>query len=183
MSLWDTIKDTAGDAWDGVKETASDFADDPLGTLWENKGKIAMMGAGPLGWAAGGIFDRDYDEIAKGKKYEDLPWYDRIGISLKAKGEGLLESGAGLFGLEDEVGTTNRDILAGLKHKVSDDYGTSFSMGGNISGASGGGLPQGGGGGMPGATPNAGTSLGRAIAIEQDPALEEQTFNNNNFSF
>ena len=182
MSLWDSIKDTASDAWDTAKSTGEDLYNDPSGTLWKNKGKIATMGAGPLGLAAGAIFDRDYSKVGEGKKYEDLPWYDRAGATLKATGEGLLEGAAGLVGLEDEVGHENQDILAGLKHDAEDDYGTSFNTGGSITGGSGGKSPQGQAGGAMG-EPTSGSSLGRALAVEQEPALEGQNYNNNNFNF
>ena len=161
MGLWDTLKDTA----------------------WDNKGKIATASMGPLGLAGGAIFDRDYGTIGRGEKFEDLPWYDRVGLTLKAKGESLLEGTAGFVGLEEEVGHSNQDLLAGLKHEVEDDYGTSFDTGGSITGGSGGDTPKGqmGGGSM--GEPNNGYSLGRALASEKEPALEGQNFNKNNFNF
>jgi hypothetical protein len=87
--------------------------------------------------------------------------------------------------LEDSVGSENQDLLNSLNHKRSDDFGSSFQSGGNITGGSGGSQqsPQMGGVGVGGESPNQGISLGRAVALEDEAALQQTNYNNNNFSF
>ena len=141
------------------------------------------LGAG-AGFLAGGLSSLTADNIEKGKKWDDLEWYEKAAANLSASTEGIAEGVAGIVGLEDEVGHDAQDRLAQLKYKRSDDAAKS-TLGGAISGASGGGevLPMAGvGGGAQGAS-NEGTSLGRALAVEEEPALEDTNYNNNNFTF
>ena len=146
------------------------------------------IGAG-VGALAGGLFggasSAEAESIDPKKNFKDLPWYDRVAATMSAKAEGLTQGVAGFFGLEDSVGSENQDLLASLNHKPSNDFGTSFQSGGNITGGSAGGQPsaQMGGVGVGGESPNQGISLGRALALEDEPALQQQNYNNNNFSF
>lgn len=146
------------------------------------------FGAG-LGALAGGIIGGGSAEKSEAinpqKNFKDLSWGDRVAATLSAKAEGLTQGVAGFFGLEDAVGSENQDLLASLNHKRSDDFGTSFQTGGNITGGSAGGQTsaQMGGVGSGGASPNQGISLGRALALEDEPALQQKNYNNNNFSF
>jgi len=146
------------------------------------------IGAG-VGALAGGLFggasSAEAESIDPNKNFKDLPWYDRVAATMSVKAEGLTQGVAGFFGLEDYVGSENQDLLASLNHKRSDDFGTSFQNGGNITGGSGGSqqAPQMGGIGVGGESPNQGISLGRALALEDEPALQQQNYNNNNFSF
>lgn len=157
-----------------------------IGSIIPGIGTAIGAGVGALaGGLLGGASGAETSAIDKNKSFRDLPWYDRVASTLAAKGEGLTRSVAGLVGLEDEIGTENQDVLDRLKYERSDDFGTSFQSGGSISGAIGGetSMPQMGGVGGAGATPNSGISLGKALAIEEEPALEEVNYNNNNFSF
>lgn len=146
------------------------------------------IGAG-VGALAGGFFggasSAKAESIDPKKNFKDLSWGDRVAATMSAKAEGLAQGAAGFIGLEDAVGSKNQDLLASLNHKRSDDYGTSFQTGGNITGGSPGGLPsaQMGGVGVGGESPNQGISLGRALALEDEPALQQTNYNNNNFSF
>lgn len=140
---------------------------------------------GLLGGVLGAGTTAEASTIDKNKNYKDLGFFDRASATLSAKTEGWGNNIAGVFGFEDAFGTENEDLLARLKHGRSDDAGTSFQTGGNITGGSGGGetAPQMGGMGAGGQTPNQGTSLGRALALEEEPALQQENYNNNNFSF
>ena len=146
------------------------------------------IGAGVGGLLGGGLglgTTAEASTIDKDKNYKDLGFFDRASATLSAKTEGWGNDIAGIFGFEDAFGTENQDLLDRLKHERSDDAGTSFQMGGNITGGMGGETqgPQMGGIGAGGQAPNQGISLGRALALEEDPALEQENFNNNNFSF
>lgn len=157
-----------------------------IGSIVPGIGTAIGAGVGALaGGLLGGASGAEAESIDPNKNYKDLPWYDRVATTLSAKGEGLTRDVAGFFGLEDEVGTENQDLLDRLKHERSDDFASSFNTGGSITGGSGGGAPgaQMGGVGAGGTSPNQGVSLGRALALEEEPALEQTNYNNNNFSF
>jgi hypothetical protein len=147
-----------------------------------------LLGAGVgglLGGASGAGFGAEAESIDPKKNFKDLSWGDRVATTMASKAEGLAQGVAGFFGLEDYVGSENQDLLANLNHKRSDNFGISFQSGGNITGGSAGGQtsPQMGGAGVGGASPNQGISLGRALALEDEPALQQTNYNNNNFSF
>ena len=157
-----------------------------IGSVIPGIGTAIGAGFGALaGGLLGGASGAEAKTIDPNKNFKDLPWYDRVATTLAAKTEGLEKGVAGFFGLEDYVGTENQDLLDSLQHKRADDFGSSLQMGGNITGGAGGGAqsPQMGGVGVGGQTPNQGISLGKALALEEDPALEQTNYNNNNFSF
>lgn len=146
---------------------------------------IGAGAGGLMGAILGGEASKETETIDPIKDFKNLSWGDRVASTMSAKAEGLTQGVAGLVGLEDSVGTENEDRLSALKHKSSDHAGSSFKMGGNITGGSAGGQtsPQMGGAGVGGASPNQGISLGRALALEDEPALQQTNYNNNNFSF
>ena len=76
------------------------------------------------------------------------------------------------------------DALANDHPNISESTGSSLDMG---AGVSGGGENQmkvyGGGVNNQAATPESGTSLGKALAVELDVALQDENFNYNNFNF
>ncbi len=157
-----------------------------IGSIIPGLGTAVGAGIGGLaGLFMGGVSGADANAIDPNKSYKDLGFFDRASATIAAKTEGLTRDVAGFFGVEDAVGTENKDLLSRLQHERRDDAGTSFQTGGNISGGSSGGLqaPQMGGMGAGGQTPSQGISLGRALALEEEPALQDQNYNNNNFSF
>lgn len=147
------------------------------------------------------------------KSYSEIPWYQRAILKVMSTGEQIGKKAAGIVGLEDytpeefsnvkskietelaQKGSTEgwdwREWWKGtLPHKLYDTafgpgesdiekYGeTSMPTGGAITGATG-GMPQGG----VGQPIESGESLGRRLAVQEEPALEENNFNYNNFSF
>lgn len=74
------------------------------------------------------------------------------------------------------------DALFGDHPNLDENTGSSLEMG---SGVTGGGedAMKVHGGGMSGGTPSMGQSLGRELAIEEEPALADENHNENNFSF
>lgn len=155
-----------------------------IGSFVPGIGTAFGAGAGGLmGAILGGEASKETETIDPNKDFKNLSWGDRVASTMSAKAEGLTQGVAGLVGLEDSVGTENEDRLSALKHKSSDHAGSSFKMGGNITGGSSGGQPSPQMGGMGGSSPNQGISLGRAVALEDEPALQQTNYNNNNFSF
>ena len=128
---------------------------------------------GVAGLLMGGGSAAEASTIDPKKSYKELSWYDKAAATISAKTEGLERGAAGIFGLEDYVGTEKQDLLARLKHKNEDDAGTSYQVGSQITG---GGEQQDNQAGVSGQMPSEGYSLGRRIAMEDDPAL--QNFNN-----
>jgi len=154
-----------------------------IGSFIPGIGTAIGAGVGALaGGLFGGVSGAEASSVDQDKNFKDLPWYDRVATTMAAKTEGLTKGVAGFFGLEDSVSSENENLLDRLKHERSDDSGTSFQMGGNVTGGNGGypgtETPQGAG-----VVSNQGTSLGRALAMEEEPALEQTNYNNNNFSF
>lgn len=153
-----------------------------IGSVIPGVGTAIGAGVGGLLGGATGAFSSNMSQELEGKqKWKDLPWYDRLTTSIAAKTEGALSDIAGVVGLDDYVGDEDRKRLADLQYERADDAGTSFQMGGGVTGAQGGQFtPQ-----MNAGTsmPNQGFSLGKEIATEEEPALEQTNYNNNNFSF
>jgi len=154
-----------------------------IGSFVPGIGTAIGAGVGALaGGLLGGASGAEASSIDKNQKFKDMPWYDRVATTMASKTEGLTKNVAGFFGLEDSVGSENQDLLSRLQHERSDESGTSFQMGSNITGGSGG--SSGTAMNAPGtALSNQGTSLGRALAMEEEPALDQTNYNNNNFSF
>ena len=76
------------------------------------------------------------------------------------------------------------DALVNDHPSIEESTGSSFNMGAQVSGS---GESQmnvhGGGVNHQMASSESGNSLGKALAVEPDVALEDENFNNNNFSF
>lgn len=111
--------------------------------------------------------------------YKDASWKDKLIMNIFAKGEGVGNSIAGFFGFDDAFGTEMQQDLAALKFKPSDISSTDIEAGLNISGAEGG--PE-RGGEMAAQSPAGNTSLGRFLALEEEPALKDTNYNKNNFN-
>lgn len=145
-----------------------------IGSFIPGIGTAIGAGVGGLaGLLLGGGSAAEANTIDPNKSFKDLPWYDRAAATISAKTEGLEKGVASFFGLEDEVGSEKEDLLASLKHQRDDEAGTSYQVGSQITGAGG---SQGAQEGVSGQIPSAGYSLGRRIAMEDDPALKN--FNN-----
>jgi len=119
------------------------------------------------------------------QKYDDLSWYDKAATTIAAKTEGLTKEVAGVFGLEDYVSSENQNLLDRLKYKRSDDFGTSLQNSGQVTGATSGaqGKNNFSGQGLGGEGGTEGSTLGKKPALQQEPALDQVNYNNNNFSF
>jgi len=75
------------------------------------------------------------------------------------------------------------DALANDHPNISESTGSSFNMGANVSGSGENPMNVHSGGVMQQAAPDSGNSLGKALAVEPDVALEDENFNYNNFNF
>ena len=166
-----------GDMWQGVKnfgnamnpiQMAQDFMSDPLGSM----ASTMTGGAGMLVNAISGSSDA--------KTWEETPWYDRLATTIKAKGQSLLNTPLEWLGLDEYKNTSAQDRINELKYKEGEnavgnfDAGLSVPLGQEKQGQE---APQGGfASGQEG-------SLGRAIALENDPVLDLPNDNFNNFSF
>lgn len=119
------------------------------------------------------------------QKYDDLSWYDKAATTIAAKTEGLTKDVAGFFGLEDSVSSENQNLLDRLKYKRSDDFATSLQNSGQVTGATSGaqGKNNFSGQGLDGEGGTEGSTLGKKPALQQEPALDQVNYNNNNFSF
>ena len=167
-----------GDMWQGVKnfesamnpiQRAKDFIHDPLGSI----ASTATGLPGAIVNAVSGSSDA--------KTWEDTPWYDRMATTIKSKAQGVMNTPLEWMGLDDYTNTSAQDHINQLKYKPTDDAVTSFDAG--LSTALGEELKASKGGSSDmGAQPQQG-SLGRAVALEQDPVLDQPIDNYNNFSF
>lgn len=146
-------------------------------TFWQKltSNLTSLPAAGLLG---GGLIHASKPE--EGKEWDDMAWYEKAALTVGSKLEGLQEGVAGFFGLEDYVDTSLSDTLETSKFGPEKFVGTSLQTGGNISGE--GVSRQPGGQGAAG-TSSSGTSLGRQLALEEEPALENDNINENNFNF
>ena len=115
-----------------------------------------------------------------GKKWDDLNPFQKMSIGIQSKAEGIMNTPA--KGLDLDVNSPMQDLMTMLKHERLDD-----TLGNFITGLStGAGLKDQGNqditsGGM-GGSPSEG-SLGKPLALEEDPVLNLPTENYNNFSF
>jgi hypothetical protein len=166
-----------GDVWRGVKNFASsmnpvqrakDFMNDPFGSM----ASTMTGGAGMLVNAISGSSDA--------KTWEETPWYDRLATSIKAKGQSLINTPLEWLGLEDYTNTSAQDRINTLKYKEADnavgnfDAGLAIALGQEKQRQE---VPQ------EGVAAGDQGSLGRAIALENDPVLQQPVDNFNNFSF
>ena len=166
-----------GDMWRGVKNFASsmnpvqrvkDFMSDPLGSMANTITGVPGM----IVNAVSGSSDA--------KTWEETPWYDRLATSIKAKGQNLLNTPLEWLGLDEYKNTSAQDRINELKYKEGENAVGNFDAGLAIAlgqekqrqEAPPGGVAAGDEG-----------SLGRAIALENDPVLQQPNDNFNNFSF
>ena len=146
------------------------------------------IGAG-IGGLVGGLAgigsSAESSRIDENKKYDDLSWYEKVATTVAAKTEGLTDNVAGFFGLEDEVGRDNRTLLERLQYKRSDDYGTSLQTAGNVTAPTSGPTreQQNASSGIGAMTPSTNSTLGKKPALQEEPAIDQVNYNNNNFSF
>lgn len=76
------------------------------------------------------------------------------------------------------------DALANDHPNISESTGSSFNMGANVSGGSQNQMKvYGGNVNMQQSVPENGNSLGKALAVEPDVALQDENYNYNNFNF
>lgn len=147
---------------------------------------IGAIGGSIIGGLLGAGSGLESSTIDKEKqKYDDLSWYDKAATTVAAKTEGLTKDVAGFFGLEDYVSSDNQNLLDRLKYKRSDDFATSLQNSGQVTGATSGaqGKNNFSGQGLGGEGGTEGSTLGKKPALQQEPALDQVNYNNNNFSF
>ena len=152
------------------------------------------------------------------QKWDELPWYQRAGMSIVSGMERLQKAALGMVGMEDaaqssftnernrmkmqlkQQGSTDGLSLGGLwegsqvyklgdalfgdeNKKLSETTGTSLQSGGGVTGGGEDMLKISGGSPSRMGASQGEESLGRALAVEEEPALEQDNYNYNNFSF
>lgn len=175
---WDTVKSGAENVLDDLNPVtkAKEFMDNPL------KGGLdilATYGGGPfspifLGKEALNFMKGDAESA---KSWDDLNPFQKLSLNMESKLTHLINTPLKWIGLD--VDNNAETLINKLKHTRGDD-----AIGNMLTGQSTGpgeGSEGQGFGGM-GASPSEG-SLGRPLALEQDPVLNQPTDNFNNFSF
>lgn len=173
-----------GDIWDGIKNVANDLNpvtrikklfSDPIGSVTDmfTKDNPLLM---PMKETL-----RFFQGDTNGKSWDDLNPFQKMSMTIQSKAEGILNTPAKWLGLDPS--SPMEDLMTKLKHSRMDD-----TIGNMITGLStgagqrdqgeGGGFGSGGMGGSP-----SDGSLGRPLALEEDPVLNLPVENYNNFSF
>ena len=170
MAFWD-------DLWRGTKsfvssfnpvERVKNFMSDPLGSMASTVTGIP----GAIVNAVAGS--------SEAKTWEETPWYDRLATSIQAKGQNLLNTPLEWLGLDEYKNTSAQDRLNELKYKESENAVGTFDAG---LAAALGHEKERQEAPTPGIASGQEGSLGRAVALENDPVLEQPVDNFNNFSF
>ena len=192
-----------GDLWGGVKSVAGGVAGG-VSDIVHGKNPFAGSGSGPGGnyksWDEVPWWERTVMNIGSGvegvgKKLMGVVGLDDYAPSSftdekdKMKSD-IAQKGSssgwdwGVFGGGSQVGKIY-DKFVNDHPDLKDSAGSSLEMG---AGVSGGGEQSGGsqfGDNLPGrlGMQMGGNSLGKALALEEDPALKDENYNKNNFNF